>query len=162
MPGDGKQVVRSLLFWERESSLIDQTIHLFDWNKGEKRKMPPFVKLAYTLIAFPSLRELDCVAVGDRVDLTAPWDDEATREDFEVKFERLQEKLPTLYTPEFIELVRAAVETRQSLVVVTSPLHSLTGLEGRYLGEPEVNPRVAGSSCGSRKAVLHERITGEG
>lgn len=108
-------ILRSPSFREKEDSLIEETVNGFDWDCNHERKTPAFVRLAYTLIAFPSLREMDCSAVAALVaGMTAAGDD--LLETFEMKFERLQEKLPTFYNPEFVALVRAAVDSGELAV----------------------------------------------
>jgi hypothetical protein len=107
-------VVRSLSFLERENSLIDGTILGFDWKDrflGE-RKTPDLVRIAYTLILYPSLRELEGSAVAGRItDIADVAWGEYEMGEFALKFEALQESLPTFCSLEISDLVRAAIET---------------------------------------------------
>ena len=117
------EIVRSPAFLKRETSLINLTIQNFDWGNTDKYGIPLGRRLAWVMIHFPSLRTYDGSAVADLINaITEEYAaaGEEVQDQFEVEFDAMRSKVPTFSTPQFAELVKAAVDSHPLLPVLTS------------------------------------------
>jgi hypothetical protein len=121
----GDQIEKSLSpsfsfsFQEVERQLVEEEIRSAGLEGCEMHTNPPgYRTAAFTFISFPSLRVLDGASLVDRVYevLGVDLDDEVC-EGLQAEFDRLKCKVPRLYSPEFVNLVKTALKCEECLVV---------------------------------------------